>query len=1582
MLKNIFIPYLIATIILTFCSYSVYAKTPSHYGRIYNVQDYIDKSGGNATLGMIRCLSEVTEKIYSSSVSLGCSTAIHFTVIIPNGLYNIDSVIMPYIKMNTIPTYRNKIIRPNCPSGINYGEITLNIIGLNIRNTKVKQVIGATFKDSIWNNFYGSNYVSSNFSNNGVVEDSAIKLFLNQNIARVNMQCNKNPASELFLQYEPDSMPLLRSYNKKAHNFFSIMTVGDNTSEPQIYDPNKKLRNFTVNICGIHMVGINDSNNSNVYNSINPTPQHDSLFTTGTAVFVENFQSIFIDNLFIENIYGNGIYVNNYICPWLNDSCNISENIVLNSWALNYKYNYFSFDDRGDAIISRGIRNGISNFNYIKNDLAVTRQFGRLGLGTCCEHNLNCSAFFNYISGYDRDIHVEDGRGGFVIKYNRIVGSETGLVMDGIRTYLKHYDTLALGQSFIECDSSNPSIIEYNYISNEGLTQVDSLMKIYPPFLVHAYGMNYSNTYNKSVFRNNYFNIDINKIPKNYKKSILYLDSVSNTYKNPKPYNAIAGWNKRTHLFSGIKQQIVDCNTFNTVNTGDTALDKHGGFFLNTYKLSDLLDTIGSNPLPRHCDTSEFVSFNSNTIPLKCRNNTFNNCYKVEIKNPVSSTNFVYGNSFIGINNMNSNTGDSTYFAKQDTLNPQNNCTLIPPNNNFCNGKPLLIYADYFWNDTTISGVLNINNKTIVVNGHVELNDNITLSNCAVFFTTGAKIMLGDSVILTIQNKSTLQSACDGMWDGIYAYNTNSQILIANSTVKDMENGIQVYNNSYLIVNKTNFVNNFNSIKIDGNIDMNHVAITESKFYSTATPLLSPHENELPQHGIYVSNCENLLIGNDSANGEPNLFNELSNGIFIERINPCFVAPPPPSSIVCSFNKFTNIQNSPSISNPQFGSAIFGVQQNAGTDLFITVTNPISYADTVMFSNCTQGIRLKYASCNIKNQTMFDGHHGIWISEADGQKITISNNNLIKFRTGISKYGDEADFGFIVLNNKIELDNSGNNLLGNLFMPSGISSNYSSINATGQSIIQNNQVYIPNGKRGIGISLQRGSGDAIINNHVAFTSNSVDNQLSVPRMIGIFSQESISPTISGNIIDNNYSENNALTNYVTTNNAGIYLENNNYSLLQCNTMNYTKYGVFAVGRNGSDTVYDRTVGNYMNNSSANFLLFELQGDGTLGQIGTSLFQYNYDANNLFFEPHDINPNMDSILLNKVFRVTTCLSLINDNIVTTFSKLNQSQSSSSDTNTNGCNVYIYNPPNFNGSFNCNTLPSIIGDVHLDPNFAFHVVDGTIIYTDFYSIAKQADEEMVYTWLAKNGSIRSQYPILDSFYLSRFLSETGQLKRVDDAIALLSDSTLRLSQVDWQNAYNTAISLNDAISSTEAFAINAKLINAYYLKKLLCTAIEFTPEEWGDIETIAQACPFTYGNAVHRARVLYNSYNPDVHFDNLEICNSQGVYKNGSSKLVQQLANLSEYADNRNRIEKKQTEIAIYPNPNDGLLNIACAGATNLTIYNLMGTKVFQMPLNPEITLNTVKLDNLTPGIYLVKVENYFNAFFTIKLIIND
>lgn len=78
----------------------------------------------------------------------------------------------------------------------------------------------------------------------------------------------------------------------------------------------------------------------------------------------------------------------------------------------------------------------------------------------------------------------------------------------------------------------------------------------------------------------------------------------------------------------------------------------------------------------------------------------------------------------------------------------------------------------------------------------------------------------------------------------------------------------------------------------------------------------------------------------------------------------------------------------------------------------------------------------------------------------------------------------------------------------------------------------------------------------------------------------------------------------------------------------------------------------------------------------------------------------------------------------------------------------------------------------------------------------------------------------------------------------------------------------------------------------------------------------------------------------------------------------------------------TEITIFPNPNGGILNIACAGATNLTIYNLLGNKVVRIPLNPQIALNTIKLEQFNPGLYFIKVENGQNEIFISKLIIQQ
>ncbi len=67
-----------------------------------------------------------------------------------------------------------------------------------------------------------------------------------------------------------------------------------------------------------------------------------------------------------------------------------------------------------------------------------------------------------------------------------------------------------------------------------------------------------------------------------------------------------------------------------------------------------------------------------------------------------------------------------------------------------------------------------------------------------------------------------------------------------------------------------------------------------------------------------------------------------------------------------------------------------------------------------------------------------------------------------------------------------------------------------------------------------------------------------------------------------------------------------------------------------------------------------------------------------------------------------------------------------------------------------------------------------------------------------------------------------------------------------------------------------------------------------------------------------------------------------------------------------LENIQNELVIYPNPFTETLNIQLSGqAGELAIYDTAGRLVYTQLLNPE-ELNVIRLEGLTPGIYLSKV----------------
>jgi hypothetical protein len=1563
-------------LLLILFGFNAEAKKPSSYGRIYNVQDYINVSGGDATLGIQRCMTDVNQKIWQVSNGGNHTIAHTYTILFPRSIYIINEVLKPFTLVTPPGTgYKHSFNRVTFPNLSDiYAPITIHILGLDIDHNQLSPILGNTFtpipNSNNWSAFGAENYTSANFTNCGINATPTIETFLNAHLSSVHINCQMNPASNTFLSYQPGPMPHLQSTNANQHDFFDINCSGHSSTEPYIFDPNTKMMNFIINISGLHMEGIPSSNNSHIYNALTPSSQHDVTFQMGTAVKITNFQSVFVDNLFIENIYGNGIFVKNTDYALRNDSCNINSNVVLNTWGLKYKKVNGQFDNTGDAILTQGIRNGVSYFNYIKNDLATTHQYGRLGLGTCCEHNKDCSAEFNYVSGYDRGIHIENGRGGFQVRYNRITGSETGIVMDGIRSYLKKYNPpLPSGQLYIECDAEHASRIEYNYISNEEIPmQEDSLMKIYPPQLIFADGMNWSNTDNSSFFKNNFTYINIDNIPDHYKAPVL--DGTN----DPRPY--AGGWyrSQSYHLFSSVKKQEVDCNVFKTTLSSDPTKNIHGGTHFQSGIYSDFIDP--DPDTPNHCDMSEFLLNDSinNSVPMYCRGNSYTDCYKNWFNLWVSSSNNFYENTITG-NTLLMPNPDLVFYTKANPNSGSSfSCPLLTVNNTFCNGKPLIVDIteyDEFWQNTTLSNTTNLNNKTILITGTLTLNADLNLSNCRIFLTSHANIVLNSGTTLTANSGCVFRAICEDMWDGIYADDPTAQITIENSTLRDMENGINVSLGAKLNVDNNQFIDNYNSLRIDGNINLTDVTITQNNFGISGNPLLAPHIGELPRHGIYIRNSASLEVGGFGVD-EGNSFQFMENAvkIFNETTMQTIgqspnqqlqIIPAPASFIQLKNNKFLGIhKNNSSSGDPDLGVGIYAEANSLfGGNLRLYVSDVLNPSMNTYknFSNCEQAIRLIQASAEVFNQHISNCGIGIAALQCEGERYRINDNFFDQTYWSIIKSGDESQLGFLIANNTIVMPEDEPILIG--LPPLGILSAYSSKIHNGYSEIGNNTIHSTEGLAGIGISLNNGASDKISNNKIHLLNTQTESGIGIPKLVGIYSNSSDRPRIENNLVDNDFFNNPSLTHFVNNNNAGIYVHENKNSILHCNLTNFTRFGIFATGANGNQTNYDQTAGNVMNNSHSNILLVKLQVEGSLGQMGKyDPFGIIFDANNTF------TPNLQSGPLNNVYRVTDCpQSNTSDEIVTDATRLTQQQSSASNTNNNVCDVKITNPSSITSGFVCGD-ENPWGD--LDLEYALAVAAENTEYTDFEEGGRENDEEWIYNWLRNNVSARAQYPILDAFYLNRYSGLVGQLNRIDEAIAALGDSILRSQPQAWLTAHANALTMNNTLDTTVLFGANAKKMNAFFLSSMLPNSEEWSAEEKEMIETLALSCPYTQGTAVYKARVLYARFAPPTHFDDLVICNSQGVYKNGPSKLDQLIYQLN-HTQKKSAASWYQESIEVYPNPAHRELKIKGKQLRHFQLTDILGIPVFSSSLNEKQETHSFQLPELKTGVYLYSIE---------------
>jgi hypothetical protein len=152
--------------------------------------------------------------------------------------------------------------------------------------------------------------------------------------------------------------------------------------------------------------------------------------------------------------------------------------------------------------------------------------------------------------------------------------------------------------------------------------------------------------------------------------------------------------------------------------------------------------------------------------------------------------------------------------------------------------------------------------------------------------------------------------------------------------------------------------------------------------------------------------------------------------------------------------------------------------------------------------------------------------------------------------------------------------------------------------------------------------------------------------------------------------------------------------------------------------------------------------------------------------------------------------------------------------------------------------------------------------------------------------------------------------------------------------------------------------------------------FNEEQIELIESLANTCPYTGGNAVYRARNLMALLKSGIHYDDLVICNSQGVYKNGNSPLLDQLTLLD---NSLKQHMLNEAGIIVYPNPANDKIEIEYSlnidEQADLDIYDMLGSKVKTVKLYSGITKVTIEIGELANGLYLYSVRtNSGNQYF--------
>jgi hypothetical protein len=246
-------------------------------------------------------------------------------------------------------------------------------------------------------------------------------------------------------------------------------------------------------------------------------------------------------------------------------------------------------------------------------------------------------------------------------------------------------------------------------------------------------------------------------------------------------------------------------------------------------------------------------------------------------------------------------------------------------------------------------------------------------------------------------------------------------------------------------------------------------------------------------------------------------------------------------------------------------------------------------------------------------------------------------------------------------------------------------------------------------------------------------------------------------------------------------------------------------------------------------------------------------------------------------------------------------------------------------------------------------ADEIANGSIVFTENNASLKQIARKQLYSNLALQQIDQNVSPDINTFANNCKQNSLNQFFLVDSLINTGDSSKLNVA-----NAINNSINTtnNDVDATQQQF-------NALYIN-FLKNNRKAKASDVVNFENIAWLCPNINGHAVYQARsVLFNITKQQY----VNVC------EKGDPNSSKRIAN--------SIIAGSDAAVKLYPNPTNGSITLQANEDVNynLSVYNLLGEKVFESSISNKQTIN---LSNLSSATYIVHIHNNGNLIKTERI----